>query len=97
LEDLERRVVVQIMHIQQAKLEADGGSYQHGEQLEEVGMDPARELTGANMLEEITEQNPNDEESMEVETAVEWQAKETKDEGNGMGDPCDLPMDKEEM
>jgi hypothetical protein len=31
LEVLERRVIVQSMHIQQAKLETDGKSFQHGE------------------------------------------------------------------
>jgi hypothetical protein len=43
LESLERRVMVQILHIQQVKLEADGGAYQPEEQLEEVGDEPTQE------------------------------------------------------
>jgi hypothetical protein len=40
LEALEKRVIVQILHIQQIKLETDGGAYQPQEQLEEVGLEP---------------------------------------------------------
>jgi hypothetical protein len=36
LEVLERRVIVQRMHIQQVKLEIDGGVYQPREKLEET-------------------------------------------------------------
>jgi hypothetical protein len=42
LEALERRVMVQIFHIQQVKLETDGGAYQPGEKLEEVGLEPTQ-------------------------------------------------------
>jgi hypothetical protein len=42
LETLERRVIVQIQHILQIKLEIDGGAYQPGEQLEEVGIEPTQ-------------------------------------------------------
>jgi hypothetical protein len=45
LESLERRVIVQSQHIQQIKLETDGGAYQPGEQLEEVGVEPTQEET----------------------------------------------------
>jgi hypothetical protein len=45
LEALERRVIVQSMHIQQAKLETGGGAYQSEEQLEEAGDEPTEELT----------------------------------------------------
>jgi hypothetical protein len=34
---------------------------------------------------------------MELETAAKWQSKAMKDEGNDMGDQCDLSMHKEEM
>jgi hypothetical protein len=37
LEAMERRVIVQSMHIQQIKLEIDGGVYHPEEQLEETG------------------------------------------------------------
>jgi hypothetical protein len=37
LESLERRIMVQSLHIQQVKLEIDGGAYQPEEQLEEDG------------------------------------------------------------
>jgi hypothetical protein len=43
LEALERRVMVQILHIQQIKLEAGRGAYQPGEKLEEVGVEPTQE------------------------------------------------------
>jgi hypothetical protein len=53
MESLERRVIVQSMHTQQAKLETGGGAYQPREQLEEVGVEPAQEeLTEANLSEE---------------------------------------------
>jgi hypothetical protein len=35
--------MVQIFHIQQVKLEIDGGAYQPEEQLEEVGLEPTQE------------------------------------------------------
>jgi hypothetical protein len=40
LEALERRVMVQILHIQQAKLEVGNGAYQPREKLEEDGSMP---------------------------------------------------------
>jgi hypothetical protein len=43
IEALERRVIVQGMHIQQVKLEADEGKFQAEEKLEEAGHIPARE------------------------------------------------------
>jgi hypothetical protein len=67
LESLERRVMVQILHIRQVKLEADGGAYQPEEWLEGVGDMPTQEeLTEANLSEEETEQQLNDE-------TTEWQ------------------------
>jgi hypothetical protein len=43
LEALERRVMVQILHIQQVKLETDGGAYQPEERLERIGDMPTQE------------------------------------------------------
>jgi hypothetical protein len=43
LEALERRAMVQILHIQQVKLEADEGAYQPQEQLDKV-IDKIRKL-----------------------------------------------------
>jgi hypothetical protein len=42
LEALERRVMVQNLHIQQAKLEEGSGAYQPQEKLEEVGTEPTQ-------------------------------------------------------
>ena len=44
LEALERRVIVQSLHIQQAKLEEGSGAYQPQEKLEEVGSMTAGEM-----------------------------------------------------
>jgi hypothetical protein len=44
LEALERRVMVQSLHIQQAKLEEGRGAYQPQEELEEVIIMPAQEM-----------------------------------------------------
>jgi hypothetical protein len=53
LEALERRVMVQIFHIQLVKLEIDGGVYHPEERLEKVGEIPTREeLTEDNLSEE---------------------------------------------
>jgi hypothetical protein len=54
LEALERRVIVKSHHIQQVKLETDGGADQPMEQLEEVGIEPTQE--------ELTEDNLSGEE-----------------------------------
>ena len=97
LESLERRVVVQSMHIQQAKLEAYGGLHQHEEQLEEVGMRPAEGLVGVNLSGEVVaEQKPSDKDPTGVKAAIECQAKSTKEE-DVVGSQCDLPIDKEEV
>ena len=45
LESLERRVVVQSMHIQQDKLDVDEGLHHHEEQVEEDEMGTTEELT----------------------------------------------------
>jgi hypothetical protein len=78
-EALERRVVVKIMHIQQAKLEEDKGLHQHEEHLEEAGMGTNEGLTSVNMLGEVVaKQQFNDEEPTRVKIVAEWQAKATK-------------------
>jgi hypothetical protein len=80
LEALERRVIVQSMHIQQVKLETGGGAYQPREQLEEVGVEPAQEeLTEANLSEEEAEQQLSGE-IAELESAAEWPVSATGDE-----------------
>jgi hypothetical protein len=85
-------VIVQSMHIQQAKLETDGGAYHPGEQLEEAGVEPTQEeLTEANLSEEEVEQQLSDE-TAELESAAGWQANATEEENN-MGDQDDLPFD----
>jgi hypothetical protein len=50
LESLEKRVIVQSLHIQQIKLEADRGAYQPQEQLGKVGLEPTqREMVVAEL------------------------------------------------
>jgi hypothetical protein len=97
LEALERRVIVQSKHIQQVKLETDGGAYQPQEQLEEVEVIPTQEeLTEANLSEEEAEQQLSDG-TAELEFAAGWQAKCHKRDENSMGDQVDLPIAKEEV
>jgi hypothetical protein len=92
LEALERRVMVQILHIQQAKLETDGGAYHPEEQLEGVGDMPTQEeLTEANLSEEEVEQQLSDE-TAELDPAAGWKDNATKEEENDMGDQDDLPL-----
>jgi hypothetical protein len=94
LESLERRVVVQSVHIQQAKLEADEGLHQ---QLGEARMGTTEGLVGENMLGEVVvEKQFNDEEPARVEIAAEWKAKATKEE-DVLGGQCDFPIDKERV
>jgi hypothetical protein len=60
-----------------------------------VGDTPTQEeLTEANMSEEEAEQQLSDE-TIELESAAEWQTNATKEEENDMGDQDDLPTDKE--
>jgi len=83
--------------VQQDKLETNGRSYQPGEQLEEVGDMPTwEELTEeANMSVEETEQQVIQEETAELEFAVEWNLSATRGYEDNMGDQVDLPIDKE--
>jgi hypothetical protein len=95
LESLERRVIVQIQHIQQIKLETDGEAYQPGEKLEEVEVEPTQgDMTEANLLEKEVEQQLSDE-TIELKFSARCQANATEEE-NDMGDQDDLPTDKKE-
>jgi hypothetical protein len=96
LEALERRVMVQILHIRQVKLEADGEAYQPEERLEGAGDIPTGELAEAKLSEGETEQQLNDG-TAELKFAVGWQAKATRDGESSKGDQVDLPTDKEEL
>jgi len=79
LEALVRRVEVQVMHIQQVKLEVDEGPRQHEEKLEEAGMGVVEELARENMSGGVVgEQQFSDKEPARVNTTTEWQAKSTK-------------------
>jgi hypothetical protein len=93
LEALERRVIVQILHIQQVKLEIDGGSYQPEEQLEEDGDVLAEELTETNMSEGEAEQQFS-KKTAELKSAVEWKTSATRGDEDNMGDQVDLLIDK---
>jgi hypothetical protein len=73
LEALERRVIMQIQHIQHIRLETDGGEYHLGEKREEAGDLPTEELTEANMLEEEVEKQ----ETVELESTTEWKTNST--------------------
>jgi hypothetical protein len=55
IEALERRVEVQSMHIQQMRLETDGGYFHAKEQLEEARYIPKREMEVAAMSDEEVE------------------------------------------
>jgi hypothetical protein len=71
LEALERRVMVQTFHIQQAKLEEDRGTYQFGEQLEE------------DLVEEDLSEGKG---TVELESVVEWPLSATKRDKDNRGD-----------
>jgi len=95
LESLERRLIVQIFHIQQDKLETDGGEYQLEEQLEGVVLEPMpEELTEVNMLEESKQQLIG--ETVELNFTTRWKDSDTREE-NDMRDHDDLSTDKEEL
>jgi hypothetical protein len=84
MEDLEKSVMVQSLHIQQVKLEVDGGAYQPEERLEEIG----------DMSKEEAEQQLGDK-TVGLESAVECQLNSTKGDKDRMVDQFDLPIDKE--
>jgi len=85
MEALERRLIVKSMHIQQDKLEIDGGLYQLGEQLEETGIESApRKLAENNMLSEIVEQQFS-EETAELKSAAQRKFSITGEEDSMRG------------
>jgi hypothetical protein len=96
LEALERRVMVQSLHIQQAKLEEGSGAYQPQEKLEEAGSMPAGEMAAAELPQEEAEQQFS-EETAELESAAEWPLSATKRDKDSMGDQADLPIEKTEV
>jgi hypothetical protein len=62
----------------------DEAEFQSGEQLEEAGDEPARELAEANLSEGEAEQQLSDE-TAELEFAAGWQVKATRDGENQQG------------
>jgi hypothetical protein len=82
MEALERRVMVQSLHIQQVKLETDRGAYQPEKRLEGVGNMPAQEEV---------EQQLSDE-TAGLESIAEWQLNATRGDKDNMGDRVDLPL-----
>jgi hypothetical protein len=82
LEAQERRVNMQSRHLQHVKLETGGGTYQPGEQLEEVGVEPTQEeMTEVNLSEEEDEKQLSGE-IAELDSAIEWPTNATGDEDN---------------
>jgi hypothetical protein len=97
LEALEKRVIVQSLHIQQIKLEADGGAYQPQEQLGKVGLEPTqREMVVAELPQEEAEQQFS-EETAELESAAEWPLSATERNKDSRGDQVDLPTEMKEL
>jgi hypothetical protein len=96
LEALERRVMVQSLHIRQAKLEEGSGAYQPQEKLEEVGIQPAQgEMVEVKMSEEKVGQQLS-EKTVELNFAEGWQVEATEEE-DSLGDRDDLPICREEV
>jgi hypothetical protein len=71
LEALERRVMVQGLHIQQAKLEEGSGAYQPQEKLEEDESIPTEEMAAAELPQEEAEQQFS-KETAELDSAAKW-------------------------
>jgi hypothetical protein len=69
---------------------------QSGEPLEEAGDAPAGELAEAKLSEKEAEQQLSGK-TAEMNFAVGWQAKATRDGENRMGDRIDLPICREEV
>jgi hypothetical protein len=74
----------------------EGAEFQFGEQLEEDGNIPAGELADTNLSEGEVEQQLSDE-TVELESALEWQLSATRGDENSMGDQVDLPIAKKEV
>jgi hypothetical protein len=96
LESLERRVMVQSLHIQQAKLEAGSGAYQPQEKLEEAGSKPVGEMAAVELPQKEAEQQLSNE-TVELKSTTEWPLSATKGDEDGMGDLVDLPICREEV
>jgi hypothetical protein len=69
-------------------------THQHELQLEEVGIEPDKEMTGVNLSEEVVEQQFSGE-IAELEYATEWLVTVTKYESN-MGVQYDTPTRRHE-
>jgi hypothetical protein len=85
-EALERRVILQSLHIQKSRFETDGGAYQPEERLEE-----AENIS----VEEETEKQLGDR-TVELESTAEWKLNATMGDKDNTGDQVDLPTYKEE-
>jgi hypothetical protein len=83
LEALEKRVMVQSFHIQQAKLE-------------EVGSMTTGEMEVAELPQEEAEQKFSDE-TAKLESTVEWPLSAIKRDKDSRGDRADLPIEKIEV
>jgi hypothetical protein len=70
--------------------------HQHELQLVEAGTEPVEKMTGVNLSEEVVERQFSIE-TAEVEDAVEWQVKATRDGEDDLGNQHDFPMNKEGM
>jgi hypothetical protein len=82
-------------HIQQVKLETNGGAYQPEEWFERVGYMPTQEeMTEIKISEEEIEQHLDDE-TVELRSVAEWQLNAAKGDKESMWDRVDLPTDKE--
>ena len=79
LEALERRVMVQSMHIQHMRLETNGGDFAVKEQLEGVGYIPVRGMATKTLSEMMVEQHISQEGTVE-ETTTEWTLSTTQGE-----------------
>jgi hypothetical protein len=96
LESMERRVMVQSLHIQQAKLEEDSGTYQPQEKLEEARSMPAGEMAATELGQEEAEQQLSDK-TEELNFATEWPLSNTKRNKDSVGDQANLPTKKTEV
>jgi hypothetical protein len=93
LDALENRVIVQRFHIQQIKLETDGGAYQPQEQLEKVGLESTQGEVTVKLSQEEVEQHFS-EKTAELESIAEWPLSATKKDKYSRGDRSYLPIEK---
>jgi hypothetical protein len=90
LESLEKRAIVKSLHIQQIRLETDGGAYQPQEQLDGVGLEKTQGERAATKLSHVEVEKNLSDKTTELNFAEEWPASPTE-EGNNRGDHDDLP------